>query len=309
MADDQYEQPPADDSGYVEGQEERAAPPAETGSSPPSDEQPRPPEQRQEELREVVEETHEEIVEEREEEQQQSRIWSRDQIIHEAAIKVRHLYGSPKEPVADGYYDLVDCWLVGAYSLNHEFHDQFVKRATPLPWRSRLNRYLIPYYFVFAMKGIDRAIKEKYISPIIEEKIIYTLTVKVSLPFIVAGIPLAYFDFERGPFGPTHEEAKKLADMEEKGKLPEEIEEARTRLQALKQHVQVKKEEAKQRKADYEDALELAKEKQRNGAPDFEKYKRTAENYWHEYKKAKRDYERMKERYQEVKEEEDVAAA
>ncbi|MFB6294635.1 MAG: hypothetical protein ABEI97_02655 [Candidatus Nanohaloarchaea archaeon] len=196
-----------------------------------------------EEVRESIAEDVEERVED--EEKGRGRAFSKDQIIHEAAIKARGLYGSNRpslkmetygeRPSEAGYYDLVDCWLVVAHMLNGKYHETFRKRATPFPWAARTNRYLIPNFYVFAMKGVDRAINEEYISPLFSDKLEYRLGAHTSLPFIVAGPPLAYFDWS--PLGPSKEEARAYAGIEEEGIGAPDIEEAKQDLEFYKRRV------------------------------------------------------------------------
>lgn len=199
-----------------------------------------------EEDRERLAETVEERVgrEQGREEEARGRLFSKDQIIHEAAIMARGMYGSTRPSLKmetygekqkeAGYYDLVDCWAVVSHRLDRKYHEEFLKRATPFQWKERTNRYLIPNYYVFGMKGVDRAINERYISPLFSDKLKYRLTVHFSIPFIVAGPPLAYFDWV--PFGPTEQEAISLAQLEEEGE-PVAVKEQREDLEYYKRRV------------------------------------------------------------------------
>ncbi len=151
MADDQRDQPAGDEPG--ERQEGAGG-----GGQLPA-------EGRRDQLQEQIREIHEGIEEEREEEMGRARVFTKDQIVHEAAIVTRQLYGSPRYSLdmetygerdeSEGYYDLLDCWAIAAHVLDRQFHTEFLKRATAVSWGSRLNRYLIPNYYVFSKKGID----------------------------------------------------------------------------------------------------------------------------------------------------------
>ncbi len=196
-----------------------------------------------EEVRESITEDVEERVEG--EEQGRARMFSKDQIIHEAAILARGMYGTTRPSLEmdtygerrkeEGYYDLVDCWLVVAHRLDDKYHETFLRRATPFPWKARMNRYLIPNYYLFALEGVDRAIEEKYISPLFSDKLEYRLGAHTSFPFLVVGPPLAYFDW--APFGPTTEEARAYAAIEDSSGADADVEEMKEDLEYYKRRV------------------------------------------------------------------------
>lgn len=145
-----------------------------------------------------------------EDEAARSRIFSKDQLIEEAAVMARSMYGTVQYSLEPenygerdedaGYYDLVDCWMIIGHRMDLQFHEKFLRRASALRWGSRVNRHAIPNYYLFSMKGVDKAMHDHYISPLLTHKFKYLFTVKWLFPI---GPPLAYFD----TFGPTHADA------------------------------------------------------------------------------------------------------
>lgn len=143
------------------------------------------------------------------------RVFTKDQLIEEAAVMARTMYGTVKHSLKmdsygkrdpdEGYYGLVDIWMIIGHRLDLKYHSRFLRRASYLHWGSRLNRRFVPNYYLFAMRGIDQAIADHYISPLAEHKLQYLFAVKWFLPL---GPPLAYVS---GVFGPTHEEAHEYA--------------------------------------------------------------------------------------------------
>lgn len=203
----------------------------------------------------LTEEDRQELVEQVEqrvgsEEKGRGRTFSKDQLVHEAAIMAREMYGSPQysldmenygeQDESKGYYDLVECWEIASHRLDLQYHSEFLKWATPLSWGSRFNRYMIPNYYVFGMRGVERAIKEEYISPLRGHKLKFRTLVKVSLPFVLAGPPVAYFDWV--PFGMTKGEAQAHAEIYEEG-TPTAIEQQQDDIQYLKHEVNKYKDE------------------------------------------------------------------
>ncbi|MFB6076660.1 MAG: hypothetical protein ABEK12_00835, partial [Candidatus Nanohaloarchaea archaeon] len=89
-------------------------------------------------------------------------------------------------------------------------------------WDSRLNHRLIEQYYLLAMRGVDKAIHEEFISPLWGDKYAYLYSVRwgfFGIPIPLPGIdgigpPLAYFD--HGPC-PTRDEAVAYAEIMEEG--------------------------------------------------------------------------------------------
>ncbi|MDY6769189.1 MAG: hypothetical protein SVW02_03735 [Candidatus Nanohaloarchaea archaeon] len=310
MADDERNQSSEDERGEASGQweemerrEHEAAAAATYGELSDED---------RDQMQQAVQER---ITEEREGEHARGRAFSKDQIIHEAAIMVRGMYGTPKYSLeienygerdeSKGYYSLIDCWAIAGHRLDLKYHSEFLKRATVVKWGSRINRYLIPNYYVYAMKGVDRAIKKEYVSPLIGHKIKYKVAVHVSLPFLVVGPPLAYFDWL--PWGITEAEAKEYAKLEEEESTPAEdyrsvAKQLEIRLETLTDQYQEAAKEANEAEKEYEKLVDKGKVGEANDAKArYEQLKEQAEQLLNEIEEVRDEYERVGAKVEEEK--------
>ncbi|MDY6776769.1 MAG: hypothetical protein SVQ76_01525 [Candidatus Nanohaloarchaea archaeon] len=148
-----------------------------------------------------VRETVREEVEKQSGETKRGRYLSSDQVIEEMAVYARKFYGQDKDQVGEeGYFDLVDIWLMLPAAFEEEYHEAFLHRTSILGWGSRANRHFIPYKYVLAKKGIDKALNEGFIYPTIGKKLSYIFLVKIP----PLGPPLAWYSW----FGPSKKEAE-----------------------------------------------------------------------------------------------------
>lgn len=185
-------------------------------------------------------------------EQGRGRVLTRDQIVHEAAIMTRDMYGSIRHSLdpadylerkeEEGYYDLVDAWIITAHRLDHKFHSQFLRRASALPWTTRFHtEFPMPNYYRIARAGVDRAINEQYISPLKSHKYIYVITAK-RFPPVTA--PLAYYDwFNKLPGvgkGIPKPAAIQIASEMEEGEPTAEAQGKKERLAYLRNEIEQK---------------------------------------------------------------------
>jgi len=145
-------------------------------------------------------------------------VFTKDQLIHEAAVHARNYYGKTRLNTEDaekygerdpekGYYDLVDAWILAAQIMDDEYHEDFLRLSMPFHWSWRSNRHLIPNYYIIAQKGITEALRDDYIQPPFYHKLEYNFLAK----FPPVTPPLAWYLKDRDKL---HERAKLLSGEE-----------------------------------------------------------------------------------------------
>ncbi len=253
-----------------------------------------------ERVAEEIRRSEEETVEEGE--GGHGRVFTREQIVEEAAVMARSMYGQVKHSLDPahygerredaGYYDLVDIWMVIGHRLDLRFHSRFLRRASYLKWGSRINRRMVPNYYLFAQQGVDKAIDEHYINPLFEHKMEYLLLVRWFLPL---GPPIAYFD----AFGPTHSEAAAHARFFEEGVRTAggeqaEIQQKITYLESEIEHLADKFDRTKSRMEELEDRYketgeEVWQERADDAAAELEELREDLEGLYAEYEELREE--------------------